>query len=253
VFWKLIEFISRIVSARRIRHVEKVGEAAALAATDPDAAIKKLADMEERIHPAVRSMHSLTWGRILDGIGHIEEAEAKVILAAKQDPSNLHAHLELAKMSGRKFQFKNARERLVRLFEEPDTGIQEQAKMLLLRLDAIKSGKEAKRYTKEATIMARHPIGPNGEKPGLPAELSLVDEWIARSPAEAVTYLDRLALLFGESVVADKGGKWRISLSQRHSEVVLQNGETICPFDTITNRFNDEGFSLVKAFCSLSK
>ena len=252
MFWKSIELISRIVSARRIRHVNRVGEAATLAQTDPEAALQKLAEMERKIHPAVRSMHALTWGRVLDGLGRTAEAEAKVIHAAKLDPSNMYAHLELAKMAGRKFQFKNARERLVRLSEEPESAVQEQAIRLIEKLDDIRTGKEAKRYTKEALKMARLPVGEIGVEPGLPADFSLLDSWIDTQPAEAVLHIDGLAFLLGESLV-QKGGTWKISLSPRHSLIVFDDDSTLCPFELISNRFNDSSLSLLKSVSSYSK
>ena len=250
MFWKLLEIISRIINARRIRHVNRVGEAATLACTDPEAALKKLAEMAPRLHPDVKSMHALTWGRILDGIGRTEEAEGKVILAAKRDPSNMHAHLELAKMAGRKFQFKNAKERLLRLAEEPDSDVVEEAKSLLLRLEDIRTGKEAKRYAEIAGRAAAIPMGRNGEKPGLPADLAVVDAWVATSPQTAIDHLDDLAMLFGQTAVI-KGGKWKISLSARHSLVEMPDGTMLCPFKIISNRFTDSSFSLLQTLSSV--
>lgn len=257
MFWKFLEFLSRILSriiyARRIHHVGRVGKAATLASSDPDGALKMLDEMEHRIHPAVRSMHALTYGRILDGLERIGEAEAKIISAAKIDPSNMHAHLELARMSARKFQFKNAKERAERLAEEDDTDIKEKALALLKQLEDIASGRTAKRYAKRARILSKRAMGGHRKSPGIPADFGLIDEWIDAFPEEAAENVEDIALLFGESLVIDRNASWKISLSTHHSLVILESKQTICPFDVIKNRFTDSSLSLLKKYSSLTK
>lgn len=253
MFWKFLEFLTRIIYARRIHHVNRVGKAATLASSDPDGALKMLDDMEHKIHPAVRSMHALTYGRILDGLERFEEAEAKIITAAKIDPSNMHAHLELVRMSARKFQFKNAKERAERLAEENDPEIKEKALMLLKQLEDIASGKTARQYAKRARKLARTPIGDQQKSPGIPADFRLIDEWIDAFPQEAAEHIEDIALLFGESLVKDRNASWKISLSTYHSLIELKSKQTICPFDMVKNRFTDSSLSLLKKYSSLPK
>ena len=253
MFWKILEFLSRIIYARRIRHVNRVGKAAALASADPEEALRRLHRMEKGIHPAVRSMHALTCGRILDGLERYEEAESRVISAAKLDPSNMHAHLELAQMSGRKFQFKNAKERALRLSEENDPIIKEKALALIEKLDAIAMGQEAKQYARRAKLLAKKPIGQNGEAPGLPADFGMLDDWIDRAPGEAAKHIEDIAFLFGESAVQEWRARWKVSLSSHHSLIVLKSKQAICPFDVVKNRFTDSSLSLLKKYSSITQ
>ena len=253
MFWKIIEILSRIIYARRIHHVNRVGKAATLASNDPEGALSMLDEMEQRIHPAVRSMHALTYGRILDGLARFEEAEAKVISAAKLDPSNMHAHLELARMSARKFQFRNARERAKRLAEEDTPDIKAKASALLEQLENISSGREAKAYTLRAKRLSEHRMGVPERTPGLPADFGLLDEWIDQSPEEAASHIEDIAVLFGESLVKERNASWKITLSAQHSLIVLESKETICPFDVVKNRFTDSSISLLKKYSSLPK
>jgi Flp pilus assembly protein TadD len=123
VFWKILELLTRLVYARRIRHINRVGEAARLAGQgDFQGALERLDKMEKKLHPEVRSFHALTRGRILEQLGRTEEAEREIIRAAKLDPSNMRAHLDLALLSARRRHFKNARARIKRLMEmaEPE-------------------------------------------------------------------------------------------------------------------------------------
>jgi len=246
VFWKILELAARIIYARRIRHATWVGDAAKLAGEgDFDGALDKLADMEKKLHPRVRSLHALTRGRILDQIGRTKEAEHEILRAAKLDPSNMRAHLDLAMMCGRRFLFDNARSRLLKLAEEAEPEIREEAKRHLALMDRIASGSMAKELKKRALSMARHPMGPDGETPGLPADLAIVDEWISASGDAAREHADDIALLLGETWVC-QGGRWRISLSLKHSLVVLRNGNEISPFQTVKKRLTEPDTTIAR-------
>jgi hypothetical protein len=138
------------------------------------------------------------------------------------------------------------------LAEEKDTAIREKALEILDILNRIASGEEAKRYANAARKLSRMPMGPNGQSPGIPADFTWVDYWIEVDPDTSVRHLDDIAFLFGESLV-HYGAKWKISLSTRHSLIILKSKETLSPHIIVTNRFNDSSFSLLKRFSSIPK
>ena len=128
MFWRVLEFIARIVSAPRIRQVEKIGAAARLATQGaPEEALARLDEIERGLHKSVRSYHALTKGRILDSLERHREAESAIIEACKLDPGNLHAHLDLAVMSARRGKVEDARARLNQIVEEATGELAERA------------------------------------------------------------------------------------------------------------------------------
>ena len=88
-------------------------------------------------------------------------------------------------------------------------------------------------------------MGPNAEAPGLPANLALVDEWISANGDIARERADEIAVLLGETWVC-QGGKWRISLSLRHSLIVFRDGREMSPFLVVERRLTDENMSLAQ-------
>jgi tetratricopeptide (TPR) repeat protein len=254
VFEKFLELVARIIYGRRIRQIDQIGEAAKLAGQgEPEAALMRLAALEgKRLHPKARSYLSLTKGRILDTLGRVEEAEAHVIAACKLDPGNMRAHLDLAVMSGRKFQFKNARARLEKLTEEAEPEVASEAEKMLVLVKSITSGKKAKELKKRAAKMAARRLSPNDTPAGLPADLKLLDRWISRHPEEAEPLADEIAILLGESAV-NMGGAWRISLSLTHSLVELRDGRVLHPFETVAARFSSGQAALARSAFSQMK
>lgn len=219
---------------------------------DFSGALGRLNELEKRLHPSVRSLHALTRGRVLDMLGRLEEAEAEVIRAAKLDPANMRAHLDLAAMSGRRFHFKNARLRLLKLAETAEPEIQNEATALLSRIDAISSGKAAKRLAQRAREMARYPMGPAGEPPGLPARFDLIEHWIQNDADAASEKAEDIAVLIGETLVS-RGGSWKLSLALDHSVVVLTDGREINPFEVVEQGFLSGNISIVQGVTSKEK
>ena len=128
-----MEFLARIVYARRISQANRIGAAAKMANDGhPEEALERLDKIEKRLHKSLGSVHSLTRGRVLSTLGRIEEAEEAVIKAAKLDPSNERAHLDLAVMSANRGRTEDAKARLKKLIEvAEEEDIREQATELL--------------------------------------------------------------------------------------------------------------------------
>jgi tetratricopeptide (TPR) repeat protein len=237
MFWKILEFMAKIIYAKRVRQAAEVGAAARLASDgDPEAALEQLDKLERKLHKAVRSFHSLTRGRILLSIGRTKEAEAAVIAAARFDPANLHAHFDLAVMSGKSFRLDDAGARLTQIVEEAEDELLEQARDVLSLVARIQSGEYEKELRIRAEEMAHKPIGPNKETAGLPADMELIDKWAKTKPEEAKKAFDEIALLVGQTYV-EQGGKWRINLSLEDSVVECADGTEVCPFDLVSKRF----------------
>ncbi len=245
MFYKILEFIARIFYSRRILYVNRIGDAARLAGQgDAASALMRLAKIEKRwLHPSVRSVLWLTRGHILDATGNVEGAEDAVIRAAKIDPANMRAHLSLARMSGRKFQFANAKARLKELLAKADEDIQKEAKTLLCDLEDIASGNKHRELSSRAAKLAERSLGEAGERPGLPANPDVLDRWFDTAPEEARAHADDIAVLLGESAVK-RGGHWHISLDMRYSEVRFADGTAVNPFRIVAARISGDETSL---------
>ncbi len=250
---RILEFLTRLLYARRIRHVEKVGRAATMAKTgDPEAALAHLAEIERHIHPKVLSFLAYTRARILDQLGRESEAESEMIRAAKIDPANFQAHLEIARMSGRRFHFKNAKARLEGLLEVPDEAVCAAARTQLTAIEEIRSGKAVGKLSRRAEQVARTPVPPKNVPLGLPVDLEALDAFISTAPEKAADMLEDLAVLLGESA-AKTGGTWQVSLSLSHSFISFPNAPPFYPFEAIAYRLSGGSISDLKYTTSKSK
>ena len=253
MYHQTLEFLTKVLYARRIRHVEKVGRAATMAKEGKlEEALAYLAEIERKMHPKVLSFHAFTRAQILDRLGRESEAESEMIRAAKLDPSNFKAHLEIARMSGRRFHFKNARARFQGLLEVPDEAVVAESRAQLKALDDIASGKAAAGLAKRAHKAARIPLAPDNTALGLPVDIERLDSFITSDPTAAMEMIEDLAILLGQSAVM-AGGTWQISLSLTHSFVSFPNAAPFYPFEAAAYRLTGEDISILKFPTSVSK
>jgi tetratricopeptide (TPR) repeat protein len=245
VFWKILEFLIRLIHFKRFRQADKMGAAAELAGQGRfDDALLELESLKPKLHPSLRSIHALTRGRILDASGKTEEAEQAFAEAAIADPSNAKAHLDLAVIAGRRFNFDEARARLSSLARDGDEQTKEQANEILCLLDQVTSGQREIEFEDRATKMANRPIGPNREMAGLPADLAVLDNWIYHDPDTARGAADEIALLLGQGEVFEKKGRWQVSLSLEESFIAYQDGTKMHPFKIVSKRFSSSDTDL---------
>jgi tetratricopeptide (TPR) repeat protein len=245
VFWKILEFLIRLIHFKRFRQADKIGAAAELAGRGRfHDALLELEALNPKLHPSLRSIHALTRGRILDASGKTDEAEQAFAEAALADPSNAKAHLDLAVIAGRRFHFEDARARLSSLAEDGDEQTKEQANEILCLLDQVTSGQREIEFKERASKMANRPIGPNREIAGLPADLAILDSWIYRDPDAARGAADEIALLLGQGEVFEKTGRWKVSLSLEESFIAYQDGTKMHPFKIVSERFSSRDTDL---------
>ncbi len=254
MFQRIIESIIKLIYARRIRNVELVGKAAQMAKEGRyQDALSHLNEIENRLHPKVRSLHAFTKARVLDDMGYENEAESAMILSAKLDPGNFRAHLEIARMCGRKFHFKNAKARFEALLEVGDNNIALESKKYLTEIEQIESGKAAKLLAKRAAEAARISIDSSKQAIGLPADITVMDQFITNSPQRASELIEDLAVLLGESAVIKGGGNWQISLFLPNSFVSFPNKEPFYPFRALALRLTGSDISILQFNHSKSK
>ena len=245
MFWKIAEFLIRLIHYKRFRQAEKIGVAAELAGAGRlSEALADLDMLRSKLHPSLRSIHALTRGRILDASGDTDAAESAFVEAALADPSNAKAHLDLAVIAGRRFRFDDARERLMALVQDGDGELKVEAREILELLEQVTSGQRQSEFERRATAMSERPIGPHGESAGLPANLQLLDSWITREPERARDSADELALLLGQSDVLENKSNWKISLSLEESFVVRPDGTEIHPFEIVSRRMSSHDVQL---------
>lgn len=253
MYHQILETLAKMIYGRRIRHVEMVGKAATLAkGGNHDEALLYLSEIENKVHPKVRSMHAFTRAKILDEMGNEAEAESEMIRSAKLDPGNFRAHLELARMSGRRLHFENATARFRELADVNDADVSECAKSYLLEIESILNGSAAKQLALIAEETARTPLGPAQITLGLPVDVIALDQLIVDAPDLAAEKREDLAILLGQSAVLS-GGNWQISLSLPCSFVTFSNGPDFCPFKAITYRLAGGDISNLKFAPSDSK
>jgi len=239
VFWKVVEFLVRLIYFRRFRTAKQIGEAGRLL-TDgrPEQALTQLERAGRRLHQTLLPLYAYTRGRILDALGRRREAEEAFRVVVLADPESGKADLELAVLCGKQRRFDECREWLDRLAAKPDEDSRQRAVGIRELVDAIESGEREAEFAARARDLAERAIGPDGERPGLPPDLELLDRWIAAAPQAAREQLDEIALLIGQSLVAD-GAKWRISLALEESVVERVDGTSLDPFATVAAAFDD--------------
>ena len=253
MYHKTLEFLTKVLFARRLRHVEKIGRAATMAKEGKlEEALAYLAEIERKTHPRVLSFHAFTRAQILDRLGRESEAESEMIRSAKLDPSNFRAHLEIARMSGRRFHFKNARARFQGLLEVRDEAVCAEARAQLKALDDISSGKAAAGLAKRAQKAAQIPVAPDRQPLGLPVDIKKLDRFISSDPRAAAGMLEDLAILLGQSAVM-AGGTWQVSLSLTHSFISFPNAPPFYPFEAAAYRLTGEDISILQYPTSDSK
>lgn len=249
MFWKVFEFLIRLVYLKRFRQAERIQKAAELAGGGKTREALELLDkIETKLHPSIGSIYWLARGRIFLAAGSLDEAEAALIRSAKADPSNAKAHLDLAVVAGRKFRFDDARARLDKLKNEAGEEEQRSAAEILELLDKVISGEREKEFIRRAEELSQRSIGPKGETPGLPANLDVLDEWIDRTPDQARALADEIALLVGHSEVAARKARWKVGLAIEDSLITMPNGVEISPFDIVSEKFSSPGASLRALF-----
>ncbi len=247
MFWKIFEFVVRLVYFRRFRQADRIAVAAEIAGRgEIDEALAALDKIEPDLHQSIKPVYGLTRSRILCAEGRLAEAEKVLIFAAQADPSNVEVHLDLAVVAGRRFRFDDARERLEKLVVDADEDTGKKASEILELLTKVLSGEREAEFERRALAMAKKPIGPESETAGLPTDVALLESWMATKPEEARESADEIALLIGQSAVSGQGAGWKVNLAIEDSRVVLPDGAEIAPFQIVARRLSSDEKSLAK-------
>jgi tetratricopeptide (TPR) repeat protein len=246
VFWKVVEFLVRIIYFRRFRAAKKIGEAGSLLSEGrPGEALELLEQTGKRLHQSLLPLYALIRGRILDALGRVEEAEEAFKLVVLTDPESAKGDLELAVLTGRQFRFDECRTWLDRLEAKHDPETRARAEGIRELLDQITSGEREAEFERRARSMAETPLGADGRCAGLPPDLELLTERLRREPEAARERLDELALLIGQGEV-ERGARWRISLSIEESVVVRDDGFRLNPFEVVDAAIGEGTTALVE-------
>ncbi len=249
MFWKFVEFLIRLIYFKRFRQADKITRAAELAGQgNLEDALAGLTTLEPELHDSLKSIHALTVGRILGALGRLDEAESALLQAVHADSSSAKARLDLAVIAGRRFRFDDARVILEKLASDPDDETCGEAKEILGLLNQVTSGEREAEFEHRALLMAKKKIGPNGETPGLPAHLALIENWILTAPEAALESADEIALLLGHGEILKGGATWQISLSIEDSQVIDSDSRIMRPFDIIAKRMSSNEASLQTLF-----
>jgi tetratricopeptide (TPR) repeat protein len=233
VFWRIVEFLVRIVYFRRFRAAKKIGLAGNLLTEGrPAEALELLEQTGSRLHQSLLPLYALVRGRILDTLGRHDEAEEAFKLVVLTNPESAKGDLELALLTGRRFRFDECRTWLDRLEAKNDEETKEQAAGIRELLDQITSGARSEEFGRRARAMAERPLNDEGRSAGLPPDPVLLADWLEREPEAAREQLDEVALLIGQGEV-ERGARWLISLSIEESVVVRDDASRLNPFEVV--------------------
>ena len=90
MFWRIVEFLVRVIYFRRFRAAKKIGQAGELLNEGrPEEALELLEQTGNRLHQTLLPLYALVRGRILDALGRLDEAEEAFKLAVLTHPSLL--------------------------------------------------------------------------------------------------------------------------------------------------------------------
>jgi tetratricopeptide (TPR) repeat protein len=246
VFWRIVEFLVRLIYFRRFRAAKQIGRAGDLLNEGrPEEALALLEQTGNRLHQTLLPLYALVRGRILDALGRLDEAEEAFRLAVLTNPESAKADLELAVLTGRRFRFDESRTWLDRLEAKDDDETKARAEGIRELLDQITSGEREVEFERRAQKMATTPIGDGGRGAGFPPDLELLGDWLRHEPNTAREQLDELALLIGQGEV-EQGASWRISLSIEESVVAREDGAELNPFEVVDSALSDPSGSLAE-------
>ncbi len=247
MFWKIVEILVRLVYFRRFRAARRIGEAGALLADGrPGEALDLLEHVGARLHQSLLPFWSFTRGRVLDRLGHLDEAEAAFRLAVLAEQDKGRADLELAVLCGRQRRFEECRQWLDRLDSKDDAETRQRAAPIRGLLERVVSGERERELKDRARDFGEKPLPPAGEAPGLPPDLAVLDGFVDAAPDEARAAIDDLALLLAFGEVA-RGARFEVSLSLEDSAVVREDGFRLDPFAAVAARLDGRASTLADA------
>jgi tetratricopeptide (TPR) repeat protein len=244
VFWKLAEFLVRIIYFRRFRAAKRIGEAGNLLGEGrPADALEHLEQTGARLHQSLLPLYALVRGRILDALGRLDEAEEAFKLVVLTDPESAKADLELAVLAGRRFRFDECSTWLDRLAGKSDPETIQRAAGIRELLEQITSGEREAEFASRARRLAQTELGNSTDTVGLPPDLDALGRWMGDSPSRAREQLDEIALLLGQGLV-ELGARWKISLAIEESVVIREDGTRLNPFAVVDAALDDRAQDL---------
>ncbi|MBN2531184.1 MAG: hypothetical protein JXR76_32675 [Deltaproteobacteria bacterium] len=231
MFWKLIEFIVRIIFWRRFRTAKKIGEAATLLSDGkPNKALTHLEKYGNAVHQSLIPLFALTQGKIYEALGRLEDAENSFKAVVLTNPKDARADVALAVLTGRQGRFDDCRTWLNRAIEKEHDDVSPKARELLSHLDAIEDGSKQQEYENRARALAEKTIV-DGKQPGLePPNTALLAQWVTQPDAK--DSLDDVALLLAYAELKH-GGHWKIGLAIEDTAIIRADGSEYRPFDTL--------------------
>lgn len=247
MFWKVVGFVLRIIYFKRFRQADRIGQAAKVFKEGkPLMALERLEEERGRLHPSIYPLFFTVRARVLDALRRLDEAAASYKTVLESDPNNRRADFELAVVEGRLFKFDAARARLDALLEKEDVddGLQKDARDIRDLLERIADGRRRQEFRGRAEALSQRRVLED-EPLGLPANLALLDRWIASDREAALQAADDMALLVGEGLARDDA-EWKIGLSLEESYIVRADGAVLNPFHLLQRRFTDKTTRLVQ-------
>ena len=238
MFWKVFEWIVRIVYFKRFATAKRIGRASELlVAGRPAEGLDKLDKLEiAKLHESLHPLYFYTQGRLLDGASRFEEATHAYDHVLELKPDHHRARLELAVLKGRLFDFTTCRTLLTELQTHEE--IAEDVRNIRALLEQTEDGSRLKEFQTRAEAFAHDALHTN--LPALPPEqlLPTLTKWATSHPQEAQDSCDEIAILLGQAQVEHTdGATWKLSLAIDGSQVLLPDGTTYHPFTELQHLF----------------
>ncbi len=233
------EALVKIIFWPRIRKAKRIGEAAELIGEGrAEETLEILAKMERRIPPYIGFLFFLTRGRAFEALERWDDAEEAYTAAVFAKEGANVAYVHLAVLCGRQRRFDETTDWIhrIRADDQVDDELAAQADQLEELLDDVVSGRRREELRHRAEAFSRqHDL----DDLTLAQAMPKLDEWIENHVKTVGDECDELACYLGERVIAERDGRWLVSLNleDSHVEVGEENFE---PFVVVRARLDEE-------------
>jgi tetratricopeptide (TPR) repeat protein len=111
----------RLIFFQRFRQADRLGKAARLLGEGhPEEALRRIDGEQATLHPDLRVLFHAVRGRALEALGRIWDAHSEYLAAAKAQPSNVRAQLDLALSEAAIGKMEQSATRLRRIAADPE-------------------------------------------------------------------------------------------------------------------------------------
>jgi hypothetical protein len=230
LFFKVVEFLLRLLYYKRFRAADRIGRAAQLltSARAPEA-LALLQRLRPSLHSSLLPLYCFTLGRTFTVLGRPAAAETAFLQAAGGDSKSARAEVEIALLRAREGDHLSCQTWLRKAIDKKDDVHSPRAAAFLQQLSRVEDGSLRTEFETRAETIAHATLPGADDCPGLPPDCALLERWARQNPQSAQELFDEIALLLAWSRVR-QGGTWVLRLAIEDTRVQLPDGSIHDPF-----------------------